>query len=71
MIGFPNTIFNPVGGIAETTTAMPMQIYVWSSSVKAEFRYGELAAGVVTLLAVLLLMNATAIIIRNRSETEG
>jgi phosphate transport system permease protein len=71
MIGFPNTIFNPVGGIAETTTAMPMQIYVWSSSVKAEFRYGVLAAGVVTLLAVLLLMNATAIIIRNRSETEG
>jgi phosphate transport system permease protein len=71
MIGFPNTIFNPPGGIMETTTAMPMQIYVWSASVKAEFRYGVLAAGVVTLLAVLLLMNATAIIIRNRSETEA
>jgi phosphate transport system permease protein len=68
MIGFPNTIFNPPGGIMETTTAMPMQIFVWSSSVKSEFRYGVLAAGVVTLLVVLLLMNATAIVIRNRSE---
>ncbi|MFC7058730.1 phosphate ABC transporter permease PstA [Halovenus salina] len=68
MIGFPNSIFNPPGGIMETTTAMPMQIYVWSSSVKTEFKYGVLAAGVVTLLIVLLLMNATAIVIRNRSE---
>jgi phosphate transport system permease protein len=68
MIGFPNVIFNPPGGISETTTAMPMQIFAWSSSVKPEFRYGALAAGVVTLLVVLLLMNATAILIRNRSE---
>ncbi|SDK01779.1 phosphate transport system permease protein [Halovenus aranensis] len=70
MIGFPNTIYNPPAGIVETTTAMPMQIYVWSSSVKSEFRYGIMAAGVVTLLVVLLLMNATAIVIRNRSEQE-
>lgn len=71
MIGFPNVIFNPPGGIADTTTAMPMQIYAWSSSVKPEFRYGVLAAGVVTLLVVLLVMNATAILIRNRSERRG
>ncbi|MFC7071832.1 phosphate ABC transporter permease PstA [Halovenus rubra] len=71
MIGFPNSIFNPPSGILETTTAMPMQIYVWSSSVKSGFRYGAVAAGVVTLLIVLLLMNATAIIIRNRYQRDA
>ena len=48
--------------------AMPRQIYTWAFEPKAEFRYGVVAAGVVTLLVVLLVMNATAIVLRNKFE---
>jgi phosphate transport system permease protein len=48
-------------------TALPIQIFNWASRPQKEFH--ELAAaGIIVLLAVLLLMNATAILIRNRSQ---
>jgi phosphate transport system permease protein len=59
----PNSLFNKF-------SAMPMQIYAWSALPQEAFRYGVLAAGVVTLLVVLLSMNATAIILRNRTESD-
>jgi phosphate transport system permease protein len=70
MIGAPTTVFSPPGGIASRVSAMPMQIYAWADFPQPEFRYGVVAAGVVTLLAVLLAMNGTAILIRNRYETD-
>jgi len=51
----------------DSFTAMPIQIYNWVSRPQEEFH--ELAAaGIIVLLAVLLVMNATAIFIRNRTE---
>jgi len=48
-------------------SALPIQIFNWASRPQREFH--ELAAaGIIVLLAVLLLMNATAILIRNRSQ---
>lgn len=54
-------------GPMDSFTALPIQIYNWVSRPQPEFH--ELAAaGIIVLLAVLLLMNATAIYIRNRTE---
>lgn len=68
MIGAATTVFNAPTSIWSKFSAMPMQIFAWADFPQAEFRYGVVAAGVVTLLGVLLSMNAAAIIIRNRSE---
>jgi phosphate transport system permease protein len=58
--------FLPTGPM-DSFTALPIQIYSWVSRPQREFH--ELAAaGILVLLAVLLLMNATAIYIRNRTE---
>jgi phosphate transport system permease protein len=70
MVGVASTVYSPPGGFFATTSAMPRQIYTWAAEPNAEFRYGVLAAGVVTLLVVLLTMNAAAIIIRNRYQTQ-
>jgi phosphate transport system permease protein len=46
-------------------TALPIQIYSWTARPQPEFQ--ELAAaGIIVLLAVLLALNATAIILRQR-----
>jgi phosphate transport system permease protein len=70
MIGAATTVFSAPSGIWSRFSAMPMQIYAWANYPQAEFRYGVVAAGVVTLLIVLLALNGTAIIIRNRLERE-
>ncbi|CCQ32908.1 Phosphate ABC transporter permease protein [Halorhabdus tiamatea SARL4B] len=57
----PNSLF-------DLGSAMPRQIYTWAFEPAAEFRYGVVAAGVVTLLVVLLVLNGTAIILRNKFE---
>ena len=55
----PNSIF----------TAVPLQIFEWISRPQPEFR--ELAAaGILVLMAVLLLMNSVAIWLRNKYESK-
>jgi len=68
MIGAATTVFSAPSNIWSGFSAMPMQIFAWSDFPQSEFRYGVVAAGVVTLLIVLLGMNATAIIFRNKAE---
>ncbi len=46
-------------------TVLPIQIYQWTSRPQAEFR-NIAAAAIIVLLALLLTLNATAIIMRNR-----
>lgn len=54
-------------GPMDSFTALPIQIYNYVSRPQQEFH--ELAAaGIIVLLAVLLIMNATAIFIRNKTE---
>jgi phosphate transport system permease protein len=48
-------------------TAIPIQIYNWTTRPQKEFR-DLAAAGIIVLLVVLLVMNATAIIIRQRAS---
>ena len=48
-------------------TALPIQIFNWTSRPQAEFAQTA-AAGIVVLLAVLLTMNAFAIALRNYFE---
>ena len=68
IIGAPAVVRIPPSSFMSKFSAMPRQIYTWSSEIDAAFRHGVLAAGVVTLLVVLLLMNAAAIIIRNKYQ---
>ena len=48
-------------------TAIPLQIYSWINDPKAEFEHVA-AAGIVVLLTVLLILNGTAIFIRQRFQ---
>lgn len=54
-------------GPSDQFTTLSIQIFNWASRPKEEFH--ELAAAaIIVLLAVLLLMNATAVFIRHRSQ---
>jgi phosphate transport system permease protein len=71
MVGVATTKFTPPSGLFSKLTAMPMQIYTWAFQPGADFRYGVVAAGVVTLLIVLLTMNSIAILVRNKYQQEA
>ncbi|GAB7019972.1 phosphate ABC transporter permease PstA [Halostagnicola sp. A-GB9-2] len=62
----PPEVTDPTGPFA----AMPMQIFEWASLPEGDFQHVA-AAGIVVLLAILLLMNAVAIFIRNRYDRRG
>ncbi|SER83558.1 phosphate ABC transporter permease PstA [Natrinema salaciae] len=49
-------------------SAMPRQLYSWAQLAKPDFYHGVLAAGVLALLVVLLMMNGTAILLRNKYQ---
>jgi len=51
-------------------TVLPIQIFNWVSRPQAEFKTNA-AAGILVLLALLLTMNAVAIIARDRSQRQG
>jgi phosphate transport system permease protein len=70
IIGVSTTQFSPPAGLFSVTTAMPMQVFTWATFPSKEFQHGVVAAGVVTLLIVLLTMNSIAILLRNRFEGE-
>jgi phosphate transport system permease protein len=59
-ITFDPTILGPF-------TALPIQIYQWVALPQDEFRLLA-AAGIIVLLAILLVMNAFAIWLRNRYQ---
>lgn len=61
--------FAPSGPL-DRFTALPIQIFNWTSRPQAEFQENA-AAGIIVLLVVLLSMNAFAIILRNRFETRS
>jgi phosphate transport system permease protein len=54
-------------GPMDSFTAMPIQIYNWVSRPQQDF-HDLAAAGIIVLLMVLLIMNATAIFFRNKTE---
>jgi phosphate transport system permease protein len=65
VVGAATFIVTDPGGVFSQFTALPIQVYQWTSLPQAEFRYVA-AAAIVVLLILLLSLNATAIILRNR-----
>jgi len=67
MIGaFAYVAFVPSGPM-DKFTVLPIQIYNWASRPQEDFK-ALAAAGIIVLLAVLLSMNAAAVIIRQRFQ---
>ncbi|MFQ3295905.1 MAG: phosphate transport system permease protein [Halobacteriales archaeon] len=64
MLALATTRFSPPVGLFSGATALPLQIFAAAGSNQPEFRTGVLAAAAVVLLSLMLLMNATAIVIR-------
>lgn len=60
----------PVPDLLGPFSAMPMQIFDWAKLPQSEFQ-NIAAAGIIVLLAVLLSMNAVAIYIRHRFDTQA
>lgn len=63
---FGYVAFVPEGPL-DDFTVLPIQIFNWTSRPQETF-HEIAAAGILVLLAVLLLMNATAVIIRHRAR---
>ncbi|MBE3555101.1 MAG: ABC transporter permease subunit, partial [Thermicanus sp.] len=51
-------------------TVIPIQIYNWISRPQAEF-HGLAAAGILVLLPLLILMNLSAVLIRNKYQKKN
>ena len=70
MIGAPNVKYSLPTGVSEAASAMPLQVYAWSSLYAGPDFYNKVVpAGVVVLVAVLLAMNSVAIVLRNKYQT--
>ncbi len=67
VVGIPVIIQFLPEGVMDTFTALPMQIYDWSSRPQAEF-LTVAAAGIIVLMVVLLFMNSIAVFIRNKFD---
>jgi len=50
-------------------TVMPLQIYNWASQPQEDFHFVA-AAGIILLMAILLCFNATAILIRQKTQKQ-
>jgi phosphate transport system permease protein len=61
--------FTPSGPL-DRFTALPIQIYNWTSRPQEAFQENA-AAGIIVLLVVLLSMNSAAIILRNRFQARS
>jgi phosphate transport system permease protein len=65
--GFRLATDNIVETLQGRYTALPTVIFSWTRQPDAGFR-ADTAAAIVVLLVVMLIVNATAIILRNRFE---
>jgi phosphate transport system permease protein len=61
-----NPRFNPEG-LGSSFTALPIQIFAWTTDKDREF-VDLAAAAILVMMVVLLLMNSVAIVLRNRYE---
>jgi phosphate transport system permease protein len=67
LIGMNAFITSPPGGVLEASTALPTQIYIWADSPERGF-VARTSAGILVLLAFLIVMNGIAIFLRQRLE---
>ncbi len=67
MIGMIAFIADVPGGITESATVLPVQIFLWSDLPEEAFK-SRTAAAILVLLVVLFCFNALAIYLRNKFE---
>lgn len=67
VIGVPVIIQFLPNSVMDTFTALPMQIYDWSSRPQQEFQMVA-AAGIIVLMTFLIVMNSIAVAIRNKYD---
>jgi len=65
VIGASTFIAVDPSGLFSKFTVLPIQIYNWTTRAQSEY-HNIAAAAIVVLLALLLTLNATAIVLRNR-----
>jgi phosphate transport system permease protein len=65
VIGASTYISKDPRGLFSKFTALPIQIYQWTARPQSEF-WNLAAASIVVLLVLLLALNATAVLLRNR-----
>ncbi len=68
MIGMRAFVATPPGGISDPSSVLPVQIFLWSDEISRGF-VEKTSAAIIVLLVFLLVMNGTAIYLRNRFET--
>lgn len=66
MVGAAGSILKLPKGPSDRYTALPVEIYNYAKQPEVEFR-SVAAGGILVLLAILLTMNAAAIVLRNRT----
>jgi len=67
IIGVAVTVRFDPNGIMSQFTAVPIQIFNWTSDAREEFKIAA-AAAIIVLLAMVLLLNGLAIYIRNKYQ---
>jgi phosphate transport system permease protein len=67
MIGMVAFIVDIPSGITDASTALPVQVFLWSDSPERGF-VEKTSGAIIVLLAFLIVMNATAVILRKRFE---
>lgn len=67
IVGAATAIFTLPDSLLAKYTVMPIQIYNWTGRPQEEWQYVA-GAGIIVLLAILLLMNSVAVFIRNKYQ---
>lgn len=67
MIGMVAFIVEVPSGIVDPATALPVQVFLWSDLPERGF-VERTSGAIIVLLVFLLLMNATAVVLRNKFE---
>ena len=67
MIGMVAFIVDVPAGVVDPATALPVQVFLWSDLPERGF-IERTSGAIIVLLVFLLLMNATAVMLRNKFE---
>lgn len=67
MIGMVAFIVDVPKGVMDSATALPVQVFLWSDLPERAF-VERTSGAIIVLLLFLLIMNATAVVLRNRFE---
>jgi phosphate transport system permease protein len=67
MIGMVAFIVDVPKGLTDPATVLPVQVFLWSDSPERAF-VERTSGAIIVLLAFLIVMNATAVVLRNRFE---